>query len=70
MGAHKGVPRHYLSPESVSCGGPCMCKPGERSFIINIWYSYILRGIVIISLSGAVVVTFVPVSASRMGLWV
>jgi len=47
-----------------------MCKPGKRSFIINIWYSYILRGIVIISLSGAVVVTFVPVSASRMGPWV
>ena len=66
----EGIPGHYLSPESVLCGGPRMCKPGKRSFIINIWYSYILRGIVIISLSGAVVVTFVPVSASRMGPWV
>jgi len=66
----EGIPGHYLSPESVLCGGPRMCKPRERSFIINIWYSYILRGIVIISLSGAVVVTFVPVSASGMGLWV
>ena len=28
-----------------------MCKPEERSFIIDIWCSYILRGTVIASLS-------------------
>ena len=30
-----------------------MCKPKERSFIIDIWCSYILRGILIASLSVA-----------------
>ena len=42
----------------------------ERSFITDIWCSYILRGLVIVSQSGAVVVTFVPVSVSGKGLWV
>jgi len=47
-----------------------MCKPKERSFIIDIWYSYILRGIVIASLSGGVVVIFVSISVNRLGPWV
>jgi len=47
-----------------------MCKPEERSFIIDIWYSYILRGIVIASLSGGVVVTIVSISVNGLGLWV
>ena len=44
-----------------------MCKPGKRSFITNIWCSYILRGLMIVSQIGAVVVTFVPVSVSGKG---
>jgi len=44
-----------------------MCKPRERSFITDIWCSYILRGLMIISQSGAVVVTFVPVLVSGKG---
>jgi len=45
-----------------------MCKPRERSFIIDIWYPYIIRGIMMVSFSGAVVVTFVHMSVSGMGL--
>jgi len=47
-----------------------MCKPEERSFIIDIWCSYILRGILIASLSGGVVVTFVSMPVNGLGLWV
>ena len=39
-----------------------MCKPKERFSFIRNWYSYILRGTVIASLSGIVVVLFVVVS--------
>jgi len=67
---YKGVARHYFSLETVFLGGPCMCKPEERFSIIRNWYSYILRGIMIISLSGIVVVPFVIVCMSRLGLWV
>jgi len=42
----------------------------EMSFIIDIWCSYILRGIVIASLSGRVVVTFVSMSENGLGPWV
>ena len=66
----EGVAGHYFSPETVFLGGPRMCKPEERFSIIRNWYSYILRGIMIVSLSGTVVVLFVIVCMSRLGLWV
>ena len=44
-----------------------MCKPEERSFITNIWCSYILRGLMIVSQNGAVVVIFVPVLVTGKG---
>jgi len=47
-----------------------MCKPEERSFIIDIWCSYILRAIVKTSFSGGVVVTFVSMLVNGPGLWV
>ena len=47
-----------------------MCKPKESSFIIDVWCSYILRGILIASLSGGVVGTFGSITVSRLGLWV
>ena len=47
-----------------------MCKPEERSFIIDIWCSYILRAIVKTSFSGGVVVTFVSMLVNRPGPWV
>ena len=56
------VPGHYFSPETVFWGGPRVCKPKERFSFIHNWYSYILRGIIIASLSGIVVVLFVVVS--------
>ena len=64
MGMCDGVPGHYFSPETVFWGGPCVCKlKGRFSFIQN-WYSYILRGITIASLSGIVVVLFVVLCVS------
>ena len=39
-----------------------MCKPKEGFSFIRNWYSYILRGTVIASPSGIVVVLFVVVS--------
>ena len=47
-----------------------MCKPEERSFIIDIWCSYILRGRLIASLSGGVVGTFGSMTVSGLGSWV
>ena len=47
-----------------------MCKPKERSFIIDIWCSYILRRILIASLSGGVVGTFGFMTVSGWGSWV
>ena len=47
-----------------------MCKLNERSFINDIWCSYILRGLTIVSQGGAVVVIIVSVPVSGKGLWV
>ena len=62
MGAHKGIPGHYLSPGKCLVQRPLHVQAQEMSFIFDIWCSYIFRGIVIASLSGRVVVTFVSVS--------
>jgi len=52
----KGVPGHYLNPRKCLVWRPLHVQAQEMSFIIDIWCSYILRGILIASLSGRVVV--------------
>jgi len=59
-----------FKPRKCLVQRPLHVQAHEMSFIIDIWCSYILRGIMIASLSGRVVVTFVSLSVNRPGPWV